>query len=521
MPVRVGILQRLTLWNSSVLALALTVFAFAAWLTLTDALEKRSVSAVRESARAVAGAIRAGQQAIIDRGEVETERGATEQAVLRELRAGDLDVFIADEAEQVMAARQPRQERAGAIAEIREGEREVNAIVIPPSVRALMDEVRAAARTGAMADTMADTTVLVRAVRLGSEPARAAILRLRPTARAMPWEPTLLVVAVRPESDDVQLRRQVRNTLLLAIPIALLASLVAGFALARRSLAPLEAINARTALISAANLDARLPVLNPHDELGRLAGIINDLLARVGLAFHTQRQFVADASHELRTPIAIIRGEADVTLRRESRTEDEYREALRIIRDESVHLTKIVDDLFLLARVDAGRVAIARRRVAVADLVHDAVRSVRSLAEARGVTIAVEPPLSHPFEIVGDEALLRRLLLNLLDNAFKHAPAGSTVTIAVSATPSRDQLRMTVSDAGAGVPLELRPRLFQRFVHGSDTTGARDRSGTGLGLAIAEAVAHAHDGDIALLDRTPGATFEVRLPFPTSADPDA
>lgn len=512
-PVRVGILQRLTLWNSSVLALALTIFAGAAWLTLTDVLEQRSVSAVRESARAVAGAIRAGQQAIIDRGEVEQERGATEQAVLRELRAGDLDVFIADEADQVMAARQPRQARDGTIAGLRPDARDT--IVIPPSVRALMDDVRAAARRGAMPDTL----VLVRAVRLGSEPARAAILRLPPAPETMPWEPTLLIVAVRPESGDVQLLRQVRNTLLLAIPVALLASLLAGFALARRSLAPLEAITARTALLSAANLDERLPVVNPHDELGRLAGIINGLLARVGLAFHTQRQFVADASHELRTPIAIIRGEADVTLRRDTRSESEYREALRVIRDESVHLTTIVDDLFLLARVDAGRVAIARRRFACADLVHDAVRSVRSLAEARGVALVVEPPLEEPYEIVGDEALLRRLLLNLLDNAFKHAPSGSRVTVQL-ARDGRD-LRLRVHDEGPGVPPALRPRLFQRFVHGSDASGARDRSGTGLGLAIAEAIAHAHDGRIALLDHTPGATFEVHLPLPTSNDPDA
>jgi signal transduction histidine kinase len=510
-PVRVSILQRLTLWNSSVLAFALCIFAGAAWLTLTEVLQNRSISSVRESARAVAGAIRAGQQAIVERGEVEKERGDTEQAVLRELRAGDLDIFIADEADQVMAARQPRQERAGAITEIREGEREVAPVIIPASVRALMDEMRAAAQRG----DVSDTTVLVRALQLGNEPARGAIVRLPPFSAAMIGEPTLLVVAVRPESEDAVLLRQVRNTLLLAIPIVLLASLVAGFALARRSLAPLEAINARTALITAANLEERLPVLNPHDELGRLARIINDLLARVGLAFSTQRQFVADASHELRTPIAIIRGEADVTLRRDTRTEPEYREALTIIRDESIHLTKIVDDLFLLARVDAGRSAAARRMVAFDELVQDAMRSVRSLADARQVSLTAQAD-DAAVTVAGDEALLRRLLLNLLVNALKHAPAHSAVRVSLSTVvDGRERVAVLhVADDGPGVPLDLRSRLFQRFVHGDDSAESRARSGAGLGLAIAEAITHAHGGRIRLLDTPHGATFEVRLPLP-------
>lgn len=514
MPLRAGILQRLTLWNSSVLALALCIFAGAAWLTLTEVLQNRSVTSVRESARAVAGAVRAGQQALLDRGEVEKERGATEQAVLRELRAGDLDIFIADEAEQVMAARQPRQEREGAMAEIREGARDEAPVVIPPSVRRVMDEMRTLARAG----QIADTTVLVRAIRLGNDPARAAVVRLRPFSAAMVGEPTLLVVAVRPESEDVLLLRQVRTTLLLAIPIFLLASLVAGFALARRSLAPLEAINARTALISAANLDERLPVVNPHDELGRLATIINELLARVGLAFSTQRQFVADASHELRTPIAIIRGEADVTLRRQSRSEAEYREALTVIRDESVHLTQIVDDLFLLARVDAGRSTVARRPVALDELVLEAIRRMRSLTESRHVTVTAEAP-ELAITVSGDEALLGRLLLNLLDNALKHAPPHTTVRVSVA----RDgrEARLLVSDEGPGVPPSLRPRLFQRFVHGDESAESRARSGAGLGLAIAEAIAHAHGGRISLLDTAGGATFEVRLPLPASGEPAA
>ncbi|MCA0375730.1 MAG: HAMP domain-containing protein [Gemmatimonadetes bacterium] len=510
-----SIRQRLTLWNSSVLALVLSCFAAAGWLTLTEALDRRAAATVRESARAVAGAIRAGQQALLERGEVEKERGATEEAVLREFRAGDLDIFVADEAEQVMAARKPRPveatvEVAGDATAAPSGE----AATMPAAVRALIET----ARDDGTLRALADTGVLVGALTLDSAPARAALLRLVPSPQ-MVGEPTLLIVAVRSSADDVQLLRQVRTTLLLAIPLALLASLVAGFALARRSLAPLEAINARTSRITAANLDERLPVDNPPDELGRLATIINGLLGRVGDAFRTQRQFVADASHELRTPIAVIRGEAEVTLRRAIRTEEEYREALKVIQDESVRLTRIVDDLFLLARVDAGGVGSASQAVDVEELVHDAVRSLRSLAEARGLQCVAEPSAaaSAPARVSGDPALLRRLLVNLLDNAIKHTPAGGTVTVAYAAAAGT--VRVQVRDDGPGIPPALRARIFQRFVHGVASTAAPERTGAGLGLAIAEAIAHAHRGRLALLETPRGATFELLLPtIPPSGD---
>jgi heavy metal sensor kinase len=502
-PVRMSILLRLTLWNASVLALILVTFAAAGWFTFERVVHQRAATVVSESARAVAGAILAERRAAAARGEVESVRGEHEQAVLRELRSGDLDIIITDEAEQLMAAQSD--------------------VVLPAAVRTLMTDVRSARDAG----RLTDSAVVVRPVTLETGPARAALLRVEPEANDE-GEPALLITAIRSERDDIQLLRQVRTTIFFAIPMALLVSVVAGFLLARRSLAPLEAIVSRTSSITAQNLDDRLPVVNEHDELGRLAQIINALLGRVGDAFRTQRQFVADASHELRTPIAIIRGEADVTLRRAERSPQEYRESLSVIHGESIRLSGIVDDLFLLARVDAAGHAVRREQVNVSELATDAVRSVRTLADSQQITLTTT---EQPAAIVqGDAVLLRRLLLNLLDNALKHAPPGSTVEVLQQRAGSR--VHVTVSDQGPGIPASQRERVFERFVHGvhglpgeqgNVSSSARPSNGTGtgagLGLAIAQAIAHAHDGEITLLDTPLGATFDVSLPLlPTSGD---
>ena len=502
---RLSIRMRLTLWNASVLALVLGAFAGAGWVTLTSTLRLRTDTAVRESARVVAGAIRAERAAAYARGDVEEVRGQTEQAVLRELRVGDLDVFIADEGAQLMAARQPGPSRTSVDTS--------EAVLLPDEVRALLRDI-VQTRAVEIAD---ERRVAVGTVRMRGVDWRAGVTRLAPMAQD-PGEPPLLVTVLHSIEDDRLLLRAVRNTLLLAIPLALLASIIAGYALARGSLAPLDEITRRTASITAANLDDRLEVVNPHDELGRLAEIVNGLLGRVGDAFRTQRQFVADASHELRTPIAIIRGEADVTLRRNTRDEAEYRETLQVIQDESVRLSRIVDDLFLLARVDAGSLIGEHRDLSVSDLVGAAVRSVRSLAESREVSLQiVEAVRSNGLRMHGDSVLLHRLVLNLLDNALKHAPLGSTVQVHVDATD--ELVQIDVQDEGPGVPTELRERLFERFVHSASPqphNGASGHGGgAGLGLAIAQAIAHAHGGDIALrpsTDLVGGARFRASLP---------
>ena len=516
---RLSIRMRLTLWNASVLALVLGAFALAGWVTLTTALRQRTDAAVRESARVVAGAIRVERAAAHARGDIEEVRGETEQAVLRELRLGDLEVFIADEGTQLMAASQPG-------SGLPSSNTLDTIMLLPDQVRTLLRDI-VQTRAAEIAD---EREVALGTIRLSGVDWRAGVTRLA-SMEQDPGEPPLLVTVLHSLEEDRLLLRAVRNTLLLAIPLALLASVLAGYALARRSLAPLDAITTRTASITAADLDARLEVVNPHDELGRLAHIVNGLLGRVGDAFRTQRQFVADASHELRTPIAIIRGEADVTLRRSTRDEAEYREALQAIQEESVRLSRIVDDLFLLARVDAGSPIGVHREVSIFDVATTAVRSVRSLAEARGLSLRLsETSPATRLRTHGDDVLLHRLVLNLLHNALKHAPPSSTVYVRVDAT--NQLVLIDVEDEGPGVPAELRDRLFERFVHGASSQ--RDHAtigndaighsgGAGLGLAIAQAIAHAHGGHIALrpsTDRGSGACFRVSLPRSTSAMED-
>ncbi len=528
---RISILYALTLWNATLLALVLLVFVLGGWFTLQRVVQERSISTVIRSVQVVASAIRAERHAIAARGEVEEERGATEQAVLRELRVGNLDIFITDDAVQMMAARRRRisadRVNASDIIEEASGQQ----VMLPEPVHVLLDDMQIG-RDDEMARILtASNGVVARRVILQDGPARVALMRVVPEKYDDPDEPTLLITALLSETDDALLLKNVRNILLLAIPITLMISVLAGFAIARRSLAPLEEINTRTASISAANLDERLPVANPHDELGRLAQIINGLLEHVDQAFRTQRQFMADASHELRTPIAIIRGEADVTLRRLTRSEEEYREALVAIQQESVRLTRIVDDLFLLARVDAAGTIATREIVDMSELAVDAAKSVRSIASSHNISVATgtaRDPDIGPADTTttGDAGLLHRLLINLLDNAIKHTPDGTTVRVTVDRDD--DDVILRVHDEGPGVPESIRERVFDRFVHESHERKISSGTGTGLGLSIAQAIAEAHGGCIRLLPPTTntpndvtissspaasqGATFEVRLP---------
>lgn len=513
-PGRLSIRLRLTLWNTSVFALLLTVFALAGLTTLRRVLEGRSDTTVRETARAISGAVIAERRAARERGDTTTLTRSAARDVMRELRTGDLDVVIVDDAERVVAAnRVPTRRRANE----RPPVRVVPSTPLDPDTLSLPSPVRELLRS-----KPDSTDVLLRELTIDDVVWRAALVRVSPSASHAD-EPALIVGVLRSDEDDLAVLARVRNTLLLAIPFALVFTVLAGYALARRSLAPVDEMAASAARISAATLNERLPVANPHDELGRLAAVINELIGRVDDAFRTQRQFVADASHELRTPIAIVRGEADVTLQRESRDESEYREALAVIRDESVRLTRIVDDLFLLARTDAASPLDRHERVDVLELLTAGLRSVRTIADSKQIRLDLQRATNDTsLTVEGDRALLRRLLLNLLDNALKHTPALGAITVSLDASPS--SVIITVADTGPGVEPAMRPRLFDRFVRGDVEADAEQTaaygpmsavptaSGAGLGLAIAQAIAQAHAGHIALDDTATGACFRVTLP---------
>jgi heavy metal sensor kinase len=302
---------------------------------------------------------------------------------------------------------------------------------------------------------------------------------------------------------------EARDALLVALPLALLLATAGGYLLARQGLRPVAAMRAQAERIGAATLHERLPVAEPDDELGRLAHVFNRLLERLDEAFDQQRRFMADASHELRTPVAVVRGEAEHALAAD-RAAPELRDALAVVRDEGRRMTRIVDDLFLLARADAGQQPLALAELYLDDLVADCVRAVRSLAAERGVALTHESEAD--LQLRGDEQLLRRLVLNLLDNAIKYTPPGGRVAVAARAVDGRYEIR--VGDSGPGVPREAQPHLFERFYRAGRTRAddASHTAGAGLGLAIARWIARAHGGDVRLARSDEnGSEFVVEL----------
>lgn len=307
----------------------------------------------------------------------------------------------------------------------------------------------------------------------------------------------------------------IRDTFLWIIPLALLLASAGGYFLARKSLSPVAAMAEKAGTMGAANLRERLDVANPRDELGRLALSFNQLLDRLEDSFERQRRFVADASHELRTPVSILRGEAEVTLSRPDRSPEEYREALATLRDESQHLTRIIEDLFTLTRADAGQYPLNLRDIYLDELAIDALHRARSLALAKHITLtsAIAPELL----LHADEVLLGRMILNLLDNAIKYTPEGGTVSL--ECVKQGDEYRLSISDTGPGISPELQDRIFERFFRADKARSRADggTGGAGLGLSIARWIAEAHHGRLELTRSGPGGTaFTAWLPARTA-----
>ncbi len=320
-----------------------------------------------------------------------------------------------------------------------------------------------------------------------------------------------VLTGAMPLADVTDVLARIRLMYVIAIPLLLAASAAGAWLLATRGLAPVDAMVAQAREISDASLYQRLPV-GGAAELSGLARVFNELLDRLEGAFAQQRRFMADASHELRTPTSIIRAEAEVTLSREVRTEAEYRESIGVMLLAVKRLTRIVDDLFLLARADAGHLTVRRQPIYLEEVVHDATRGIEQVGEQRGVKVELRSMTQAPFQ--GDPDLLGRLLLNLLDNAIKHSPVGGTVAVEMA---ERDgQHAISVIDEGPGIPQEDAERVFERFFRG-DAARVRPAEsvtdGAGLGLAIARRIAEAHGGTLRLASSGPGRTeFELRLP---------
>ncbi len=304
---------------------------------------------------------------------------------------------------------------------------------------------------------------------------------------------------------------EVAATFAWVIPIAIVLASVGGYFLARKSLAPVVAMSSQAGRIGAANLHERLEVDNDKDELGHLARAFNSLLDRLSQSFERQQRFMADASHELRTPVAILRGEAEVALSQQTRSPEEYRESLGVLHQEAERLTHIVEDLFTLTRADAGQYPLQTRDFYLDELVAECLHSARTLALAKKISLNLIEVSESP--IHADESLLRRMILNLLDNAIKYTSEGGRVT--VTCRRAGEAYVLSITDSGGGIPADLQPRIFERFFR-ADKARSRaenDGGGAGLGLSISRWIAEAHHGRLELTHSdSVGSTFTAYLP---------
>lgn len=292
-------------------------------------------------------------------------------------------------------------------------------------------------------------------------------------------------------------------------PAFLILAALGGYWLSRRALAPVDQITQAARSIGAQDLSRRLAVPHASDELQRLADTLNEMLARLEAAFQRVTQFTADASHELRTPVSVMRTNAEITLRK-PRTEAEYREALSRILEETEKVSRLIEQLLTLARADSGSAALQLTRSNLNASLQNACREASVLAEAKRLEFSESIPQT-PLWVQGDPVSLERLFMILLDNAVKYTPSGGRVDVQLG---SDDGFAVaSIRDTGTGIAPEDLAHVFDRFYR-ADRARSRESGGTGLGLAIGRWIADAHRGEIRVeSEPAGGSTFQVRIPL--------
>jgi heavy metal sensor kinase len=312
-----------------------------------------------------------------------------------------------------------------------------------------------------------------------------------------------------PAEDAVETLHLFRSYLLMFAPLLLLAAAGGGYWLSRRALSPVDALVRTAREVSGTSLNSRLQKLETGDELQRLSDTLNEMLDRIESAFLRITEFTADASHELRTPVALIRTEAELALRR-SRGEAEYKESLRHILTEAERTTVLIEELLSLARTDSGREKVNLQPVDLRETLRNVVDGWQQVATIRDLQLSASLVVPD-FFVLGDETLLRRLADILLDNAFKYTTAPGSVRLSLES--KGECAVITVQDSGVGIPKEEQSKIFERFYR-VDKARSRAQGGAGLGLAIAQWIVTQHGGSIGVESRFgDGATFRVELPM--------
>jgi heavy metal sensor kinase len=311
-----------------------------------------------------------------------------------------------------------------------------------------------------------------------------------------------------PTNDVRETLNLFRRYLEMFAPLLLLVAAIGGYWLSRRALAPVDAIVQTARDISGTNLNRRLNQLKTGDELQRLSDTLNEMLERIERAFLRVTQFTADASHELRTPISLVRTEAELALRK-PRGEAEYRESLRHILLEAERTTALIEELLSLARADSGSETLHMHPIDLRETLRGIAEDWRQVAAVRNLQFEARLEASDSF-VLGDETSLRRVVNILLDNAFKYTPPPGTVLVMLQR--KNDRVVITVRDSGVGIAAAEQSKIFERFYR-VDKARSREMGGAGLGLSIAEWIVGQHRGSIEVQSNPgQGSVFRVELP---------
>lgn len=453
---------RLTLWYAGVLALSLVAFAFLVYYAAAAIFHERQDESLRSTAQTVVSAY------LEELAEVKSPTRASE-VLLSEMAFPDRYVELTDSGGRPVA-----------------WSRNLSANLFPISSQALGE----ARQHGVGFATVNSLRVAIVPLSTDKDPGFAAV--------------------AEPLSVIEEGLRRLRRDFYAGVPLILLLTSAGGYFLARKSLSPIALMNRQTRRITVERLSSRLDVTNPRDELGELATTINDLLTRLEVSFKEQQRFIADASHELRTPLAVLRGETEVALS-QTREVREYQESLALIKDEAERLSRIVEDLFVLAGqpIDTPA-ALMKEPVSLNEVVDDCWRAAQVLAAPKGLRLNLDEG-SNSLALRGDEELLKRMLLNLLDNAVKYTPEGGEITLKL--TSQNGSALVTVSDTGIGIPKDDQSKIFDRFYR-VDKARSRALGGAGLGLSIVRWIVEAHAGKIYVETRSGGgSTFTIELPL--------
>ena len=312
------------------------------------------------------------------------------------------------------------------------------------------------------------------------------------------------------EPESLQAVTELAGVLAIGLPLTILLACIGGYFVAGRTLAPMSQMAALARRITADSLSERLPVRNPYDEIGRLATIFNETLTRLEQSFISLRRFAADASHELRTPVAALRAIGETALQTHSDDPQHLTDTMSRMLEESGRLGNLIDALLVLARADGGKLLVALEPVDAVALANEARDLIGILADEKGQEIVVKASNSPIPPAIADRELLRLALLNLLDNAIRYSPAGSPITLSVEAAGT--SVAIDVIDRGPGISANHQDRVFERFYR-VDEARSRATGGSGLGLAIARSVLQSQHGSLRLTSQEgEGSTFHIELP---------